>query len=210
MIAYATKNRAVQAVKTGAGAVFGLIFSVSVLVAVLAGCSALPDKPVRPVLYDFGPGAVAPPTITPEAPLPAVGLEDITTVGGALDNTALLYRLAYTNEQQLRPYAEARWTTPPAQLVRQRLREKLSERRPVFGARDGLALSRPALPPVAGQPKPPSDGALDPLPLRRGQSHTTPGARACQAAPNNPPARQQTLRRKKSSQPLHWSLFLLL
>ena len=166
MIAYATKNRAVQAVKTGAGAVFGLIFSVSVSVAVLAGCSALPDKPVRPVLYDFGPGLVAPQTMTREAPLPAVGLEDVTTVGGALDNTALLYRLAYTNEQQLRPYAEARWTTPPAQLVRQRLREKLSERRPVFGARDGLALSRPALPPVAGQPKPPSDGALDPLPLR--------------------------------------------
>ena len=166
MMAYATKIIAVKAVKTRTSAVLGLIFSVSVSVAVLAGCSALPDKPTRPVLYDFGPGSVAPQTMTREAPLPAVGLEDITTVGGALDNTALLYRLAYTNAQQLRPYAEARWTTPPAQLVRQRLREKLSERRPVFGARDGLALSRPAVPPVAGQPKPPSDGALDPLPLR--------------------------------------------
>ena len=134
----------------------------SMLVAlILAGCSALPDKPLRPVLYDFGPGAVAvqpPPDATRQAPLPAVALEDITTVGGALDNTALLYRLNYTNEQQLRPYAGARWTTPPAQLVRQRLREKLGERRPVFGARDGLALSRP---PVPGQPSTP-----EVLPLR--------------------------------------------
>ena len=113
MIAYAIKNRAVQAVKTRTVAVFGLIFAVSASVAVLAGCSALPDKPVRPVLYDFGPGSVAPQTVTREAPLPPVGLEDITTVGGALDNTALLYRLAYTNEQQLRPYAEARWTSCP-------------------------------------------------------------------------------------------------
>ena len=166
MMAHATKIIAVKAVKTRTSAVLGLIFSVSVSVAVLAGCSALPDKPTRPVLYDFGPGSVAPQTMTREASLPAVGLEDITTVGGALDNTALLYRLAYTNAQQLRPYAEARWTTPPAQLVRQRLREKLSERRPVFGARDGLALSRPAVPPVAGQPKPPSAGVLEPLPLR--------------------------------------------
>ena len=166
MMAHATKIIAVKAVKTRTSAVLGLIFSVSVSVAVLAGCSALPDKPTRPVLYDFGPGSVAPQTMTREAPLPAVGLEDITTVGGALDNTALLYRLAYTNAQQLRPYAEARWTTPPAQLVRQRLREKLSERRPVFGARDGLALSRPAVPPMAGQPKPPSAGVLEPLPLR--------------------------------------------
>lgn len=154
MIQNAIKSIASQASKTRAARRFGLILAV----LTLAGCSALPDKPLRPVLYDFGPGAVAVQPSTRQAPLPAVALEDITTVGGALDNTALLYRLNYTNEQQLRPYAGARWTTPPAQLVRQRLREKLSERRAVFGARDGLALSRPAVP---GQPNTP-----EPLPLR--------------------------------------------
>ena len=142
----------------------------SMLVAlILAGCSALPDKPLRPVLYDFGPGAVAvqpPPDATRQAPLPAVALEDITTVGGALDNTALLYRLNYTNAQQLRPYAGARWTAPPAQLVRQRLREKLSERRPVFGARDALALSQPVAPVAPGVRAVPSDGTPNALPLR--------------------------------------------
>ena len=111
----------------------------------LVACSALPDKPVRPVLYDFGPGTVAVPaasTASPLPDLPAVALDDITTSGGALDNTALLYRLAYQDTQQLRPYALARWSNPPAQLVRQRLREYLSLRRPVFNARDGVAINR--------------------------------------------------------------------
>ena len=150
---------ATQASNVGATRRLGLILAL----LTLAGCSALPDKPVRPVLYDFGPGAVAVQPSTQQAPLPAVALEDITTVGGALDNTALLYRLNYTNEQQLRPYAGARWTTPPAQLVRQRLREKLSERRPVFGARDALALSRPVVPGVRSLP---FDGTPEVLPLR--------------------------------------------
>jgi cholesterol transport system auxiliary component len=153
------KKIALPASKTWAAGRFGLVLALSVL----AGCSALPDKPVRPVLYDFGPGSIAPQATTRQAPLPAVALEDITTVGGALDNTALLYRLGYANDQQLRPYAGARWSTPPAQLVRQRLREKLSERRPVFGARDGLALNRPVAPGVRPAP---SDGTPETLPLR--------------------------------------------
>jgi cholesterol transport system auxiliary component len=37
----------------------------------------------------------------------------------------LLYRLQYQDAQQLRPYAQARWSVPPAQLVRARLRDAL-------------------------------------------------------------------------------------
>lgn len=155
----AIKSIAVKPINPLASKVFCLVFSAFVM----AGCSALPDKPLRPVLYDFGPGTVAPQAATRQAPLPAVALEDLTTAGSALDNTALHYRLAYTNAQELRPYAIARWTAPPAQLVGQRLREKLSERRPVFGARDGLALARPLEP---GARALPSDGKSDPLPLR--------------------------------------------
>ena len=118
------------------------VVAVLLLAALLSACSALPDKPVRPTLYDFGPGAVSPPAVPDGPSLPAIALEDITTSGGALDNTALLYRLAYQDTQQLRPYAIARWSTPPAQLVRQRLREHLSLRRPVFNARDGVAINR--------------------------------------------------------------------
>ena len=118
------------------------LFVVVTTVCLLGACSVLPDKPVRPALYDFGPGALSVAPAVAQAPLPAVALEDINSTGGALDNTALLYRLAYQEAQQLRPYALARWSTPPAQLVRQRLREQLGVRRPVFSARDGLALNR--------------------------------------------------------------------
>ena len=133
---------------------FIAFFTVVTMALAVSGCSALPDKPVRPMLYDFGPGSVAHvETATRQAALPALALDDITTSGGALDNSALLYRLAYAEVQALRPYAQARWSTPPAQLVRQRLREQLSLRRPVFNARDSVAINR-------------AEGAVLPLRLR--------------------------------------------
>ena len=111
-------------------------------VLVLSGCSALPDKPVRAVLYDFGPGDLSVNTAVLQAPLPALAIDDVSTSGGALDNQAVLYRLTYQNAQELRPYTMARWSTPPAQLIRQRVREQLGQRRSIFDARGGLALNR--------------------------------------------------------------------
>lgn len=116
--------------------------SVLFVVFLLAGCSALPDKPVRANLYDFGPGSLTAEPTTRQAPLPALAIDDISTSGGALDNQAVLYRLTYQNAQELRPYTLARWAAPPAQLVRQRLREQLGQRRSIFDARGGLALNR--------------------------------------------------------------------
>ena len=113
-------------------------------VFLLAGCSALPDKPVRASLYDFGPGNLTAQPATQAAlrGLPALAIDEITTSGGALDNQAMLYRLAYRDAQELRPYTLARWAMPPAQLVRQRLREQLGQQRNIFDARGGLALNR--------------------------------------------------------------------
>jgi cholesterol transport system auxiliary component len=111
----------------------------------LAGCSALPDKPTRPSMYDFGPGALAAQPATGQAPLPSLlplAIDDISTSGGALDNLAVLYRLGYTDVQQLRPYAQARWSKPAAQLVQQRLREQLGQRRSIFRIGEGAALNR--------------------------------------------------------------------
>lgn len=122
------------------------IFSVIAGGLVLLGGCALPNKPVRSAMYDFGPGElIAPSAATAGAALPALpplAIADIVTAGGALDNQAVLYRLGYTDAQQLRPYAQARWSMPPAQLVRQRLRERLGQRRAVFNAREGVALNR--------------------------------------------------------------------
>lgn len=117
----------------------GLMLSLALL---LGACSALPDKPVRAALYDFGPGALTPVAATRQAPLPPIALGDISTPGGVLDNQAVLYRLAYADAQQLRPYSQARWSMPPAQLIRQRLRDVLSRNRAVLNAGEGPALNR--------------------------------------------------------------------
>lgn len=118
---------------------FGLVF---VLTLLLGACSALPDKPIRAALYDFGPGPLTTPASTRQAPLPPLALADISTPGGVLDNQSVLYRLGYANAQNLRPYSQARWSMPPAQLVRQRLREALSRSRAVLNAGEGPALNR--------------------------------------------------------------------
>ena len=139
----AMKSVAASARQSCAGAIFSLI----TLVGLMAGCSVI-DKPTRPSMYDFGPGvlstqtAAASPAGAPLSVLPPLAIADISTAGGALDNQAVLYRLAYTDAQELRPYSQARWSMPPAQLLRQRMRELLGQRRVVLTAREGVALNR--------------------------------------------------------------------
>ena len=99
------------------------------LACLLPGCSSLPSAPLRPAVYDFGPGALTTPA-TARPALPPIVLQEVEAPP-ALDSAAVLYRLAYSDAQQLRPYAQARWSMPPAQLVRQRLRESLSLKRAV-------------------------------------------------------------------------------
>ena len=108
----------------------------------LAGCAALPSPPSRPVHYDFGPGAMAPAPSDRRAPLPSLALADVEAPGLAEGSTALLYRLAYADARQLRPYTQARWSQPPAQLVQQRLRDQLGQRRAVLTAMGGAAQAR--------------------------------------------------------------------
>ena len=99
------------------------------LAGLFSGCSSLPSAPVRPAIYDFGPGALAAPA-TANPGLHPIVLPEVEA-SPALDSAAVLYRLAYSDVQQLQPYSQARWSMPPAQLVRQRLREALSLRRAV-------------------------------------------------------------------------------
>ena len=110
--------------------------------AALAACSALPDKPQRPVQYDFGPGLVAAQPSDRRAPLPPLALGEVEGGGPLEAGTGIYYRLAYADDLQLRPYALARWSMPPVQLVRQRLRDQLSQRRAVVDAGEGAALLR--------------------------------------------------------------------
>ncbi|CAN7342066.1 ABC-type transport auxiliary lipoprotein family protein [Pseudorhodoferax sp. LjRoot39] len=118
------------------------LLSPLLLAALLTGCSALPDKPTRPAQYDFGPGPVADAPTDRRAPLAPLALDEVEAAGPLEAGTAVLYRLGYVDAQQLRPYAQARWSMPPAQLVRQRLREQLGQRRTVVGAGEGAAMLR--------------------------------------------------------------------
>ncbi|ARU03380.1 hypothetical protein CCO03_00600 [Comamonas serinivorans] len=106
------------------------------LVAALTGCGVpLPDKPVRPELYDFGP-RVAQAQATPTGVPIALAQLDVPQ---ALDSTRMVYRLAYADAQVPSPYAHSRWSMPPAQLLHQRLRSVLGEKHPVVLVGEGYA-----------------------------------------------------------------------
>ncbi len=108
----------------------------------LAGCSALPTPPPRAVQYDFGPGMLLAPAGDARAPQAPVALADIEAAGRADTSSAVLYRLAYTDARQLRPYQSARWSQPPAQLVQQALRTRLGQHRAVLRADDAQGAAR--------------------------------------------------------------------
>lgn len=104
---------------------------------VITAC-ALPQQRPPPALYDFGAGPLAlpAPAPLPALALPALALSDVQA-SAALDGTALHYRLAYADAQQLRAYGLARWAMPPARLVQQRLREQLGQQRAVLNPGEG-------------------------------------------------------------------------
>ena len=116
----------------------GAVFSSVTAIVLLSACSLpLPDKPTRPEPYDLGPPlALAASTTASGTPLALDGVEATQ----AIDGTAVIYRLMYSGDgQQPRPYAQARWTMPPPQLVTQRLREGFAATRPVVDVGMGLA-----------------------------------------------------------------------
>ena len=109
------------------------------LALLLAGCKALPDKPPAQTLYDFGP---VPPVEAPAAAARGALVLPEVEVTGILETPALLYRLSYQDPHQLRPYAYARWSAPPGQLLRQRLGDVLGRDRAVLDATAASALAR--------------------------------------------------------------------
>lgn len=111
-----------------------VFFSITLL---LAGCALpLPDKPVRPAAYDLGPPLAMPAASGSGAPLAFERVQ----APAAIDTNAVIYRLLYAGgAQQPRPYAQARWSMPPAQLLEQRLRQALTATHPVLEPGSGLA-----------------------------------------------------------------------
>lgn len=92
------------------------------LAAVLLSACALPARAPAPLLYDFGPAATPLPA-EPSNPRPVLAVR--VQASPALETSAILYRLAYADAQQLRAYSQSRWAMTPAELVQQRLRDGL-------------------------------------------------------------------------------------
>jgi cholesterol transport system auxiliary component len=134
---------AMNSVATCAASKFGRGFCILIMVT-LSGC-ALPSLPQRPAVYDFGPGPLTRPAVIDTTWLAPLVVSEVEA-NSALDGTAVLYRLAYADDQQLHPYAQARWSMTPAQLIRQRLREHLGQRRALLNPEDGAQSGVPSQP----------------------------------------------------------------
>lgn len=101
-----------------------IIRPIGLLLACLlfSGCADI--KKPQPGLFDLG---LAPPAALPAAPaLPPLALADIDAPQW-LDSPAIFYRLNYASQHQPRPYANSRWSMPPARLFEQRLKARLAQ-----------------------------------------------------------------------------------
>lgn len=106
-------------------------------VAMLLVSCATPQAPALKAVYDFGP-VIHPQPAQTSVRKNTLALPELET-SGSLDSPALLYRLQYADAHQLRPYAQARWSVPPAHLVRLRLRDALAAQGPVAGYEGGAS-----------------------------------------------------------------------
>lgn len=100
-------------------------------IALMTACAlALPGCAVRgntdsATLYDLGPLKKQ----QDKTALPALPPVSIAAVQVPvwLDSSMMFYRLNYANAQQPRPYAQARWTMTPAQLLTQYLKARIAQ-----------------------------------------------------------------------------------
>lgn len=108
---------------------FCLGFALATLLQACAGGAAAPR-----FNYDFGPLPSSQDSVKV-----ALSLADVSAPA-MLDSNAMLYRLQYDNAQLLRPYAQHRWSMPPAQLLTQRIKARMAAAdATILAAADGVS-----------------------------------------------------------------------
>ncbi len=100
--------------------------------ALLAGCFSQPRTP-DPALYDLG-MAPAGRAVQARTTAQVAAVRVRASAPSWLDDTSMHYRLLYVDELRTLTYAYARWVAPPAELVGQRLRQRLADSGPAGGA----------------------------------------------------------------------------
>ena len=109
----------------------GAVFCIAL--AVLAGCAG-PKGAAVPERFDLGPTVAVAESAATGVPVWLAGVH----APSSLDGTPMLYRLDYSNAQQSRAYAQARWSMPIPELLAQRLRQRLSRTHVVLNPADGV------------------------------------------------------------------------
>lgn len=99
---------------------FRALASALVAVALLAGCSALELRPKPMAFYDLGlgPAAVLPAALSPLA----VDVNAAPWLGASV----MQYRLNWNDPDRRRAYSEARWASPPAEMLHVTLQRGLN------------------------------------------------------------------------------------
>lgn len=104
--------------------------------ALAAGCATRSEPSA---LYDLGPLRTDHVTSGQAGALPPLSMAEINAPAW-LDSQLMYFRLSYANRQQTRPYANSRWSMPPAQLFGQRLKARIAQAGGmVLSATDGAA-----------------------------------------------------------------------
>lgn len=94
------------------------------LFTMLAGCGIAP-KAERSSQFDLGPASLTS-TMQDLPALPPVSIADISTPNW-LDRPLMFYRLNYEDPLQPRPYSSSRWTMAPAQMIAQRIKQRITQ-----------------------------------------------------------------------------------
>lgn len=97
------------------------IFLIVATLLLTAGCAVV-SRPDSATLYDLGP--VYKPSSVALPVVPALSVAEVS-IPAWLDSTMMFYRLRYVNELQPHPYAHARWSMTPAQLLSQHLKSRI-------------------------------------------------------------------------------------
>lgn len=93
-----------------------------VFAVVLSGCAVGRPAPTA-TTYDFGLNA-QPVTVAP--PLQGALAIDPVRAADVIAGTGIVYRLAYDNAARPEIYSQSRWAATPAELLTQRLQQKLA------------------------------------------------------------------------------------
>lgn len=101
------------------------IWCALVISVALTACIPFDKRPTPPVLYDLGTVSAPVQHLTQQTANENMVVIPEIRASGAIDSNFVIYRFVDLQEQELHSYVHARWTQPPAEMVRERAQQDL-------------------------------------------------------------------------------------